>query len=186
MNSGKMLRYIMIQPNGMNIDSQYEIISNQMEPSGMFNIFTSIQNEVILCGLHIVSYDIWFYISHLVLHLPWCYRRFHAIHHEKKRNLRFIDAYYGHSVESLFQSIGFFLPLIGQIGYPIHWSSFIISFIIIILREMMRHDTRFQNYHFVNHHLLHHKNPNVNYGEYWLDAICGTLSKQSYTEKMWV
>ena len=25
-----------------------------------------------------------------------------------------------------------------------------------------------------NHHLLHHKYPNYNYGEYWIDSLCRT------------
>ena len=24
------------------------------------------------------------------------------------------------------------------------------------------------------HHLLHHKHPSYNYGEYWIDLLCGT------------
>ena len=39
---------------------------------------------------------------------------------------------------------------------------------------MMRHDDRF-TWLIGNHHLLHHKYPQYNYGEYWLDWLGGTL-----------
>ena len=43
---------------------------------------------------------------------------------------------------------------------------------------MMRHDRRFI---FIvgNHHLLHHKYQKYNYGEYWIDMLCGTKFKNS-------
>ena len=38
---------------------------------------------------------------------------------------------------------------------------------------MMRHDERCI-WLIGNHHLLHHKYSQYNFGEYWLDALCGT------------
>jgi sterol desaturase/sphingolipid hydroxylase (fatty acid hydroxylase superfamily) len=41
---------------------------------------------------------------------------------------------------------------------------------------MLRHESnKYAVYIIGNHHLLHHKYPNYNYGEYWIDYICGTL-----------
>ena len=42
------------------------------------------------------------------------------------------------------------------------------------IRGFMRHDNRCI-WLIGNHHILHHKYPNYNYGEYWIDSICGTL-----------
>jgi hypothetical protein len=38
----------------------------------------------------------------------------------------------------------------------------------------MRHDERFV-WLIGNHHLLHHRFPHYNFGEYWLDQLGGTL-----------
>ena len=46
--------------------------------------------------------------------------------------------------------------------------------LILNVRGMMRHDDRF-TWLIGNHHLLHHKYPQYNYGEYWLDWLGGTL-----------
>lgn len=37
----------------------------------------------------------------------------------------------------------------------------------------MRHDHNFI-WLIGNHHLLHHKNINYNFGEYWIDYLCNT------------
>jgi sterol desaturase/sphingolipid hydroxylase (fatty acid hydroxylase superfamily) len=39
---------------------------------------------------------------------------------------------------------------------------------------MMRHDDRF-SWLIGNHHILHHKYPKYNFGEYWIDKMFGTL-----------
>jgi sterol desaturase/sphingolipid hydroxylase (fatty acid hydroxylase superfamily) len=38
---------------------------------------------------------------------------------------------------------------------------------------MLRHDNRF-SWLIGNHHLLHHKYVKYNFGEYWIDCLCGT------------
>ena len=42
------------------------------------------------------------------------------------------------------------------------------------IRGLLRHDDR-GNFAFGNHHMLHHKYIQYNYGEYWIDYLCGTL-----------
>lgn len=124
---------------------------------------------------HIVCYDIWFYVSHLILHLPWFYRNIHHIHHEKQTHLIFLDAYYGHFFESVFQSIGFLVPLMFFTEF--HWIPFLIALGYVNVKGMMRHDSRLvDSFSFVKHHLRHHTNPRINYGEEWLDYLFGTYS----------
>lgn len=120
---------------------------------------------------HIISYDIWFYISHILLHITplWKYHKtHHLIIHPK-----FTDTYTGHIFESIFQSLGFFAP---YMYYQLNLPAFIISLLFVNLRGMMRHDSR-TVWLIGNHHLLHHEFFNCNYGEYWIDKLFNTLIK---------
>ena len=119
--------------------------------------------------LSIVSYDIWFYISHLLLHTPILYP-YHKKHHLKLIPT-FLDAYTGHKLEGPFQGIGMFVPFcIWQYSYV----DILIVLAFLNIRGMMRHDDRC-SWLIGNHHLIHHMEPMYNYGEYWIDSICGTL-----------
>lgn len=64
-----------------------------------YNIYHIIMLNILLS---IVSYDIWFYISHLILHTNYFYSRIHYVHHAIK-NPKFMDTYIGHFLESPFQ-----------------------------------------------------------------------------------
>ena len=124
--------------------------------------------QIIKIIFSIFCYDIWFYISHLILHHEYVYK-YHKTHH-KKINPAFIDTYTGHFLEGPFQSIGLMLCFI-FIKFVI--IERIIILILINLRGMLRHDER-GIYLIGNHHLLHHKYPNYNFGEFWLDYLFGT------------
>ncbi len=124
------------------------------------------------CFFHILGYDIWFYISHILLHTR-IFWNIHKIHHTY-REPTWLDTYKGHWIEGPFQSIGFLLPFA--------WgSSSLIDICVALLfvngRGMARHDAR-TKWVDGGHHLIHHKNPNVNYGEMWLDRLFGTLSNK--------
>jgi lathosterol oxidase len=116
----------------------------------------------------IVSYDIWFYVSHLILHSAYFYK-YHKEHHKNKINLVYTDTYVGHPFESAFQGIGVLIP------YMYYGSLYelAITLALINIRGMMRHDHRCA-WLIGNHHLLHHEYPGYNYGEYWIDFLCGT------------
>jgi sterol desaturase/sphingolipid hydroxylase (fatty acid hydroxylase superfamily) len=116
-----------------------------------------------------VCYDIWFYISHRILHSVRVYPM-HSIHH-KYANPTVWDTYEGHWFESVFQGVGTFIPLIWH-SYSV--MEYILILIFLNVRGMMRHDARCVWY-IGNHHLLHHQYPRYNYGEYWLDWLCGSL-----------
>lgn len=120
----------------------------------------------------IFSYDVWFYISHIILHKKIFYTLIHKDHHLVDYNtMIFTDAYVGHFVESLFQGVGVFFPLLFIQFNPY---SLIYALLIINARGMLRHDRRFI-WLIGNHHILHHKYPKYNFGEYWLDVTFGTL-----------
>ena len=120
---------------------------------------------------HILGYDIWFYISHILLHTPLLWP-LHEIHH-RIRYPRFTDTYTGHWIEGPFQSIGFGLPLL---FVDFNWTAFLCALAFVNIRGMARHDDR-TVWLIGNHHLLHHQYFKYNYGEYWIDRLCGTLIK---------
>ena len=81
-----------------------------------------------------------------------------------------MDTYVGHPLEGPFQGIGMFVPIM---IYNYSISDIVITLCILNLRGMMRHDERFI-FLIGNHHLLHHRYPNYNFGEYWIDSLVGT------------
>ena len=63
--------------------------------------------------IYIFSYDLWFYISHIILHKKIFYDSIHYIHHSVYyKKMTYKDAYKGHYLESIIQSLGIFVPLI--------------------------------------------------------------------------
>ena len=119
----------------------------------------------------VISYDIWFYLSHLILHNKSFYTRIHREHHSVDyKTIHFKDTYVGHFIEGPFQGAGVLFPLL---FIKSNIQSFLISLLIINARGMMRHDARFVCL-IGNHHILHHKHPQYNFGEYWLDKLFGT------------
>ena len=123
---------------------------------------------------HFVSYDIWFYISHVLLHSPYLYK-YHKQHHTKIVPT-FLDTYLGHVIEGPFQSIGTFFPFVMGLKYSYY--DVILILVLLNTRGMMRHDERCV-FLIGNHHLLHHRYPKYNFGEYWIDSICGTRYKNN-------
>lgn len=119
--------------------------------------------------IHVFGYDIWFFVSHLLLHHPALYK-YHKIHHEK-RFPTYKDTYHGHWLEGPFQSLGYLLPFfILKCGYV----EAIMAGLYTNTRGLLRHDPR-GSWLVGNHHLLHHEFFDCNYGEPWLDWLYGTL-----------
>jgi hypothetical protein len=129
-------------------------------------------NSFLQIILQIVSYDLWFYVSHIILHFKIPYLYIHLKHHEKNyKQLYFLDVYEANIFESIIQSLGIFFP---YFICNISLNNLLIACFITNLRGLMRDDNRF-SWLIGNHHLLHHKNNKYNYGEYWIDNIFGTL-----------
>ena len=60
----------------------------------------------------ILSYDIWYYVSHIILHNIYFYKNIHRFHHSiNYENINYKDTYIGHFIEGSFQGIGFLFPL---------------------------------------------------------------------------
>ena len=118
--------------------------------------------------LHIFGYDIWFYLSHIILHNP----SFYVWHKQHHRNVQpnFLDAYDASIQETVFQGLGFITPFI---IYDIYIYDLIAAAAVISLRGAMRHDSRCI-FLIGNHHLIHHESFNYNYGEPWIDWLAGT------------
>jgi len=124
--------------------------------------------------LHLVCYDLWFYMSHIILHKKFYY--LHAIHHMiPYKELTFIDANTAHIAEHVAQSFGIFIPLL---VIKCSCVNFLGALLIINIRGAMRHDHRC-SWLIGNHHLLHHKYLLYNYGEYWIDNLFGTCYPKS-------
>jgi sterol desaturase/sphingolipid hydroxylase (fatty acid hydroxylase superfamily) len=83
--------------------------------------------------------------------------------------MTYSDAYVGHYLESAIQGLGLLIPLL---WFTIDWT-FMVALLLVNIRGMMRHDIRCI-WLIGNHHILHHKYPRYNFGEYWLDYLGGT------------
>jgi sterol desaturase/sphingolipid hydroxylase (fatty acid hydroxylase superfamily) len=126
---------------------------------------------------HILCYDIWFYVSHIILHNRNIYF-IHKIHHSRPyAELTYRDTNVAHNIENIVQPIGILVPCFFYFCY----SELSIAFCVITIRGLMRHDDRF-SWITGNHHLLHHKYINYNFGEYWIDRLFGTTypNKREY------
>jgi sterol desaturase/sphingolipid hydroxylase (fatty acid hydroxylase superfamily) len=124
----------------------------------------------------VLCYDIWFYLSHLLLHLREFYP-YHKLHHYSAKPV-FYDAYVAHTYENSVQGAGAVFPmLIFEFSYIDIGA--VMAFIAI--RGAAQHDERC-SWLIGNHHLLHHKYGKNCYGQYWLDWIGGTLhpNKEEY------
>jgi len=117
--------------------------------------------------ISVITYDIWFYISHVLLH-KYLYK-IHRIHHTVEEP-KWQDTYVAHWFESPFQGVGMFFP---YLLCKYSWLDTFLIFTFINVRGMMRHDKRFI-FLVGNHHLLHHKHQGYNYGNYWIDYLAGT------------
>ncbi len=124
---------------------------------------------MLLFVLHILSYDIWFYVTHMLLHtrpLYWIHKK----HHEKPFPT-YKDTYHDHILESPIQASGFLLPLLICAFDPYQT---IPAILLINARGMLMHDPR-GSFIMGDHHLLHHRLSHGNYGQYWLDYMFNTL-----------
>ena len=72
--------------------------------------------------------------------------------------------------EGPFQGVGMFFPYVVY-SYTFTDTAIVLAF--LNTRGIMRHDPRWA-WLIGNHHLLHHKYSEYNFGEYWIDTLCGT------------
>lgn len=135
--------------------------------SGILNVAVGV-SKMYLFLLHILSYDLWFYASHRLLHLPAFYW-IHKKHHEKAEPM-FLDTYHDSWLETPIQSLGILIPYAVMTFDPIQTAS---ALAFLNIRGMLMHDPR-GSFLTGDHHLIHHKLSNCNYGQYWIDYIMNT------------
>ena len=128
-------------------------------------------NRMFILLSHILSYDIWFYMTHRCMHMRE-YWWIHEEHHEADEP-NWLDAHRGHIIENVILFTGYCIPMLFGF-YDLYQSP--IAFCIISIRGWLRHDTRTAWFD-GGHHLYHHKVYNRNYGEPWLDYLFGTYTK---------
>jgi len=118
----------------------------------------------------ILCYDMWYYVAHIFLHDKNIYF-IHKIHHKKSySDLTYLDSNVNHMLEVPIQNIGLLIPFtVCKIDYL----TLLFAYVFILIRGYMEHDNRFTSI-IGNHHLLHHRYPKYNFGEYWIDYLCGT------------
>ena len=126
---------------------------------------------MIKCFVFVLSYDLWFYVSHRLLHTSYGYAFIHKYHHAvNAKTIRYSDTYVAHFAEGPLQSLGVFFPLFFT---EADLRLFLFLLLFLNLRGMLRHDARFA-WLVGNHHILHHEFPNCNFGDLWMDALLGT------------
>lgn len=128
--------------------------------------------------LFIISYDLWFYITHILMHTPKIYNWIHYKHHSVPYGkLEYTDTHIAHYAENIIQPLGILFPFL-LFGFSAsRLVNCLCAFLFISIRGLMRHDHRC-TFLIGNHHLVHHKYLNCNYGEYWIDWIFGTHFSQ--------
>lgn len=118
--------------------------------------------------VYMLCYDIYYYFLHILLHTKYLYS-IHKIHH-KKYNPDYYDFYTIHILEIPLQSVGLIIPVY---FYKLAIYQLLCAIFIINIRGIIIHDKRFINI-IGDHHILHHKFINYNYGEYWIDYLFNT------------
>lgn len=127
-------------------------------------------NFVILFVLH----DLYFYITHRILHTPYLYKKVHYAHHMSKSPTS-LAAYSFHPVEAIVQS--FLFPVI--FIWPFHMSNLGIFFFVSLIYNSYGHsgyefkDTRNLKPTHIGYwlntsifHFAHHQKNNGNFGLY--------------------
>ena len=119
----------------------------------------------------LISYDIWFYTLHYILHNIYLYSKIHRFHHQINYNeLTYINSYTSHIIEKPLSYAGVLIPCLFN-NY--NKNAIYCSLLFINIRDALRHDKRFI-WLVGEHHLLHHKYPQYNFGEEWLDEFFWT------------
>lgn len=129
-------------------------------------------------------HDVYFYVTHRLLHTPWLFRHVHGVHHRSRQPSLWV-AYAFHPVEALVN--GLVLPL-ALLVVPLHWAVVLLFSLHQIVRNahghaavetMPRGFTRhWLDRHFTTttYHHLHHETAQGHYGLWftWWDLWCGT------------
>jgi len=119
---------------------------------------------------YVVAYDVWFYIAHRILHIPWVYKQYHFQHHMHKHP-EWNDTFSAHAVENAVSGLGLFVPL----AWGCSWGALMAAWVFCFARGIARHDARCA-WLVGAHHLRHHTSPGKNFSSFYIDWLCGTVA----------
>lgn len=137
-----------------------------------FNLYMELGK---LSIIYIIA-EIWFYISHRILHTPYLYNRVHKQHHYFQ--LPFcISGAYAHPFEFIFSNI--ITAMCGPILLQPHLYTIIfVAYISIIFNTLSHSCYEFNYIYSAKFHDVHHDKYKYNYGLIgMMDKLFGTLHK---------
>lgn len=120
----------------------------------------------------VVSYDLWFYAVHRLLHSPLLYARYHSQHHQH-RHPTYRETFVASTVENSVSGLGILAPLLLCPTLPV--PVFAAAYAYCFVRGVLRHDAR-ASWLVGAHHLEHHINPHVNFSSFYVDVLFGTAA----------
>lgn len=132
---------------------------------------------IVQLSIVIVSYDIWFYYFHRLLHTKWFYV-YHKRHHEYVKNVSAKATFHADLFENLLSGAGvifpwFYLP-------DVEASAVLAGSMACTVMGIIHHDPHLVRlsalkWVFDDHHIRHHHFFNGNYGRFWIDVLHGTV-----------
>lgn len=139
-----------------------------------------------------VLHDLYFYLTHRLLHIPWLYRRYHAVHHASLHPSPWASFSF-HPVESVIEALP--LPLIA-LFLPLHPVVILVYLSVATISAIINHlgfevlpagAARHPLGKWLisgTHHSGHHRYYKYNFGLYytWWDHLLGT-QHPSYEEQ---
>lgn len=122
-----------------------------------------------LVSLHVLCYDVWFYVVHRAMHVPAVYNRIHYQHHAH-RHPTWQHTFTAHAIENAGSGLGVFAPLA---WFPYSASALATAWVFCFVRGVARHDKRLP---WSAHHLKHHITPTCNFSAAYVDYMFGTIN----------
>lgn len=146
------------------------------------NMITMVTQMAFFC----ISFEIFFYIHHRILHLRFFYFNIHSLHHTLRKPVA-LAAIYCHPLEFIFlnyipavSGILIYDVLRNKLGFEqklseLHLSTINIWNIIVCTGALYSHSGYVKNSWDQGKHLLHHQHQNVNFGVFGvMDSIFQT------------
>ena len=164
----KTFNFVLKQQLFINYPTSYIFYNNIIIKNDDYIYYNEIQ-KLILC---FAFSDIYFYITHRILHLKYFYKNIHKKHHEWIIPSA-ISATYAHPIEHLISNIGaVYIPLVITNA---HLYTYLFYQTLGIFNAVLSHS----NYNFINNsHNIHHKKFNYNFGLGYTDDIFKTNFKK--------
>ncbi|MCM0605743.1 MAG: sterol desaturase family protein [Xanthomonadaceae bacterium] len=173
------------------------VLTQQMRVHGMTKIYDHVSDHgwpywFLSIFLIIVTHDLYFYVTHRLMHIPGIFEHVHRVHHLSTNPTPFA-CFAFHPIEAAVQTL--ILPLVA-ILFPIHVGAFFIFFMLIKIFNVLGHlgyeiyprghekSWLFNVISTPTNHNQHHATFNYNYGLYTVvwDKLMKTVHP-NYAEK---